>query len=146
MTNYKKLIQKIILGTLALSVIVVVGVTLFSAVYTSAQIQTLENAVCSTGNQLDKAARCAFIQPGQGTRAGIASFILQIARFITYIAGAIAVVIIVISGVQRMNISDAKAAETSNKNLTNAAVGLAIAILAYTAVGVLSVFLVGSFF
>jgi Type IV secretion system pilin len=145
MTTLKKLVKKIILGTLVLSAIAVVGVSLFGAIGASAQngIEVLGSKVCNDGIS---AGQCAFIQPGVASKGGVAAFILSIARFITYIAGAIAVVIIVIAGVQRMNISDAEAAKTSDKNITNAAIGLAIAILAYTIVGVLSVFLVGNFF
>jgi hypothetical protein len=150
MTTLQKLVKKIILGTLIISAVAVVGVTLFGTVNTLAQATTgipnLGRAVCSSGPNLDSRANCAFINPEDATRGGIANFILKIARFITFIAGAIAVVVIVISGVQRMNISDAKAYESSNKNLINAAIGLGIAILAYTIVGVLSVFLVGNFF
>jgi hypothetical protein len=147
MTTLNKLVRKIILITLVISAIAVVGVTLFSSVNSvdvAAQIQVLGNKVCNDGVNV---GQCALVQPPTTANApGVASFILSIARFITYIAGAIAVIIIVISGIQRMNISDADAAKNSNNNLTNAAIGLAIAILAYTIVGVLSVFLTGSFF
>jgi hypothetical protein len=149
MTTLKKLVKKIIIGTFVLLVIAVVGATLFSnisSVDVAAQIQVLGNRVCNDGVN---AGQCALVQPpANGATNGpeISKFILSIARFITYIAGAIAVVVIVISGVQRMNISDADAAKNSTNNLTNAAIGLAIAILAYTIVGVLSVFLTGSFF
>jgi hypothetical protein len=166
MQNIKKITSSIFNGLTALSILSLGIVCLTSTITTSAQgtlggtnntttttgtratnasgITIGNNVLCGgDGNQCPVLGKAANATP---SKEGLSVVILAIARFITNIAGAIAVVIIVISGVQRMNISDADAAKTSNNNLTNAAIGLAIAILAYTIVGVLSVFLVGSFF
>ncbi len=149
MKQFKSLFKKLVVSAVMFSAIALAGLsvaTYSSSIVANAQIPTLGARVCGDGTDASVNAKCAFIQPGEATKGGIAAFILQIARFITYIAGAIAVIMIVIAGVQRMNSTDADAAKNSNTNITNAAVGLAIAILAYTIVGVLSVFLIGNFF
>jgi Type IV secretion system pilin len=162
-----KLFKKITKAIVLASILTMLGVSLLSNVNTSAQVPVpvsppTGTTTGATGGGATNAGAITINPtvlcnsangcPVLGTNINAAdknklsAFILSIARFITFIAGAIAVVVIVISGVQRMNISDAEAAKNSDKNLTNAAIGLAIAILAYTIVGVLSVFLVGNFF
>jgi hypothetical protein len=158
MQNLKKITKSIFKGLTMLSILSFGIVSLTASINTSAQTNTTtgtratnasgitisNNVLCGgDGNQCPVLGKAANAAP---SKEGLSVLILLVARFITYIAGAIAVVVIVISGVQRMNISDADAAKNSTNNLTNAAIGLAIAILAYTIVGVLSVFLTGSFF
>jgi Type IV secretion system pilin len=68
-------------------------------------------------------------------RAGVSDFILNIARFLIYIASAISVLFIVWGGYQYISDGgDAKRAETGKKILINALIGLAICILAVTIV------------
>ncbi len=143
-------ILKKILISLSLLTILFGGLISLTNVQTNAQQATNANQIIIEPkvicNNADGSCPVVGKSFGIGNKNVLSSFILQIARFITYIAGAIAVIVIVISGVQRMNSTNADAAKNSNTSITNAAIGLAVAILAYTIVGVLSVFLVGSFF
>ncbi len=72
-----------------------------------------------------------------GSKKGLSDFILNVAKFLTYIAAAIAVVFMVWGAYNWMNVADPKGAETGQKIVTNAAIGLAIAILAYTIVSLI---------
>jgi Type IV secretion system pilin len=67
----------------------------------------------------------------------VAGFILSIAQYLTYVAAAVAVVFMVWGGYKWMDVSDAKGAETGKRIVVNAAIGLAVAILAGTIVAVI---------
>jgi hypothetical protein len=68
-------------------------------------------------------------------RQSVSDFILNIARFLIYIASAISVLFIVWGGYQYISDGgDAKRAETGKKILINALIGLAVCILAVTIV------------
>jgi Type IV secretion system pilin len=77
---------------------------------------------------------------------GITALILSIARFLSYISVAIAVLVIIYGGYLYLNPTDSKGAETGQKVLVNAAIGLAVAITAVTIVSILSQILTGSYF
>ena len=154
MKQFKSLFKKLVVSAVMFSAITLAGFVMTSSVTSFAQngIETFGTKVCSGVDKSGAlvAANCPLVNlnpnDNRPVPLKIASFILSIARVITYIAGAIAVIVIVISGVQRMNSADADAAKKSNERITQAAIGLAVAVLAYTIVGVLSAFLVGNFF
>jgi Type IV secretion system pilin len=77
---------------------------------------------------------------------GITALILSIARFLSYISVAIAVLVIIYGGYLYLNPTDSKGAETGQKVLVNAAIGLAVSITAVTIVSILSNILTGSYF
>lgn len=76
----------------------------------------------------------------------IIALIIRVARFLSYISVGVAVVVIIYGGYLYLNPADAKGAETGQKVLVNAAIGLAIAITAVTIVTILSGILTGSYF
>jgi Type IV secretion system pilin len=77
---------------------------------------------------------------GEGTdlRKTISDFILGAARILTFIAVAVAVIYMVWGGYQWMNVNDPDGAKKGQQTVTNSAIGLAVAILAYTIVGLLA--------
>jgi Type IV secretion system pilin len=77
---------------------------------------------------------------GKGTdlRGTIAGFILGAARILTFLAVAVAIVYMIWGGYKWMDVNDPKGAETGQKIVTNAAIGLAVTILAYTIVGLIA--------
>ena len=98
------------------------------------------DALCGTGGcpLISKPSEVA----GTGNiKEGVSSLIIEVAKVMTYIAVAVAIVFMVYGGYMWMNVNDPKGAETGQKIVTNSAIGLAIAILAYTIVGLLSSFL-----
>jgi Type IV secretion system pilin len=76
----------------------------------------------------------------------IVTLIISIARFLSYIAVGVAVIVIIYGGYLYLNPADAKGAETGQKVLVQAAIGLAIALTAVTIVTILSQILTGSYF
>lgn len=76
-------------------------------------------------------------------RETITALLLTVAQFLTYIAVAVAIIFIIYGGYQWMNVNNPESAATGQKTVTNAAIGLAIAILAATVVSLLSSFLQG---
>jgi hypothetical protein len=102
-----------------------------------------------TANELCGGTSCPLIADPDGfvgdgdLRTSITSIILTVAQFLTYIAVAVAIIYIVWGGYKWMDVNDPKGAETGQKIVTNAAIGLAVAILAATLVGLLANFLQG---
>jgi Type IV secretion system pilin len=86
---------------------------------------------------------CPLIADPQGTVGGgdlrgtISTFILGAARILTFIAVSVAIVFMIWGGYQWMNVNDPKGAENGQKTVTNASIGLAVTILAYTIVGLI---------
>lgn len=80
-----------------------------------------------------------------GGREGVASFIIQIARLLTYIAGAIAVLFLVYGGVRYLTAQDDGATKNARAIIQNAVIGLVIAIVAYSIVSIVSGLLSGQF-
>lgn len=74
----------------------------------------------------------------------IGQFIIGLAQFLSYIAIAVAVLFLVISGLQLVtDTGDGKRAESAKKNFFTTLIGLVLVIAAFTIVQVLSQFLVG---
>ena len=80
------------------------------------------------------------------SQRGVVDLLIRIARFLSYISVGVAVLVIIYGGYLYLNPADAKGAETGQKVLVNAAIGLAIAITAVTIVTILSGILTGSYF
>jgi Type IV secretion system pilin len=78
--------------------------------------------------------------------ASIVVLLISIARFLSYISVGIAVIVIIYGGFLYLNPTDAKGAETGQRVLTQAAIGLAIALTAVTIVTIISQLLTGSWF
>ncbi len=87
---------------------------------------------------------CPLIADPQGALGGgdlrgtIANFILGAARILTFLAVAVAIVYMIWGGYRWMDVNDPKGAETGQKIVTNASIGLAVTILAYTVVGLIA--------
>jgi hypothetical protein len=74
----------------------------------------------------------------------VAQFIIAFASFFSYIAVAVAVLFLVISGLQLVtDTGDGKRAESAKKNFMTTIIGLVLVIVAFTIVQVLSNFLAG---
>jgi Type IV secretion system pilin len=80
------------------------------------------------------------------SQQGVVALLIRVARFLSYISVGIAVLVIIYGGYLYLNPADSKGAETGQKVLVNAAIGLAIAITAVTIVTILSGILTGSYF
>lgn len=77
-------------------------------------------------------------------REGIVEALVGIAQFLTFIAAGVAVLFMVFGGYKYMSSNgDSEKAESGKSTLVNASIGLAIAILAYTIVFILSSVLSG---
>ena len=119
-----------------------IGMLVFGSIGT-----TTTFAVELPGNDKICGGNCPLIGNPQGVvgdgniKEGVSSLIIEVAKVMTYIAVAVAIVFMVYGGYMWMNVNDPKGAETGQKIVTNSAIGLAIAILAYTIVGLLSSFL-----
>ena len=100
--------------------------------------------VCISSNGGKCAIVCNF--KSLNTTQEIVGVILRIAQFLTAIAVALAVLAIVYGGFKYMNPTDAKGAESGKTILVNAAIGLAIAILAGTIVTLVKGAVSGSYF
>jgi hypothetical protein len=78
-------------------------------------------------------------------REGIVKALVGIAQFLTFIAAGVAVLFMVFGGYKYMSSNgDSERAESGKSTLVNASIGLAIAILAYTIVFILSQVLSGN--
>jgi len=124
---------------------IITGIKLFPhiGVYSLTSIQPKAQnipEVCPNGN-------CPLIGTnsvdGLDTEA-IGQFIIGLAQFLSYIAIAVAVLFLVISGLQLVtDTGDGKRAESAKKNFFTTLIGLVLVIAAFTIVQVLSQFLVG---
>jgi Type IV secretion system pilin len=92
------------------------------------------NNLCGNANKCPLIGTAAATGGKLATREGVSNFILNIARFLIYIASAISVIFIVWGGYQYINAADPKGAENGKKILINAIIGLAVCILAVTIV------------
>jgi hypothetical protein len=77
---------------------------------------------------------------------GLAKFIIGIAQFLTFLAVALAVLFMVWGGFKYITSDGAEEAGRGKETLINAAVGLVIAIVAYTIVFLISSVVQGDFF
>lgn len=151
-----KNIVKLITKSIAIASFVVALSTIFISLPASAQTVTQQAPTATTANTQATAGttRGGKLTPDVcggscpltgssnigatlGNKAGLSNFILNVAKFMTYIAAAVAVVFMVWGAYNWMNVADPKGAETGKTIVTNAAIGLAIAILAYTIVSVI---------
>ena len=94
-------------------------------------------------------SRCALVANPLNTVSGnsrqtIFAFIISIARLLTFLAAAIAIVFLIYGGYQYITDDGSEAnAKKGKLIITNAVIGLAIAILAYTIVGLVLGLLAG---
>jgi Type IV secretion system pilin len=77
---------------------------------------------------------------------GLAKFIIGIAQFLTFLAVALAVLFMVWGGFKYITSDGAEEAGRGKETLINAAIGLVIAIVAYTIVFLISSVVQGDFF
>jgi Type IV secretion system pilin len=89
---------------------------------------------------------CPITNTAPTSAPAIVTLIISIARFLSYIAVGIAVIVIIYGGYLYLNPTDAKGAEAGQRVLVQAAIGLAIALTAVTIVTILSQVLTGSYF
>jgi hypothetical protein len=68
----------------------------------------------------------------------ISEIVIKAAQFLTFIGVSISIVYMVWGGYKWMDVNDPKGAETGQKIVTNAAIGLVVIILAYTIVGLIT--------
>jgi Type IV secretion system pilin len=80
-----------------------------------------------------------------GGQEGVAAFIIQIARVVTYIAGALAVLYLVYGGVRYLTAQDDGATKSARGIIQNAIIGLVIVIVAYSIISIVSGLLSGQF-
>lgn len=76
---------------------------------------------------------------------GVTNIIIQVARTITYIAGALAVLLLVYGGIRYLTASDEKTVGTARLIIQNAIIGLVIAILAFAIITIVINLLSGQF-
>ena len=95
-----------------------------------------DNSACGLGNSTSV---------GTG-KDGIVTTIISIARILTYITGALAVLFVVYGGLRYLTAQDEKGAGDARVIIRNAIVGLVIAVVAYSIVSIVSGLLSGSFF
>ncbi len=89
---------------------------------------------------------CPITSTAPTSAPAIVSLIISIARFLSYISVGIAVIVIIYGGYMYLNPTDPKGAEQGSRILTQAAIGLAVALTAVTIVTILSQILTGSYF
>ena len=80
---------------------------------------------------------------GQDLKKVISDFILGAAKILTFIAVAVSILYMIWGGYTWMDVNNPDGAKKGQQIVTNAAIGLAISILAYTIVGLLTGFLTG---
>ena len=139
-----KIIQKAF-SSLALSAIFLsLSLSFVSPVETLAQLRL------PTRDQLCNGNSCPAIGSAEPTKltepGGLAKFIIGIAQFLTFLAVAVAVLFMVWGGFRYITSNGAEDAGQGKEILTNAAIGLVIAIVAYTIVFLISNVVNGNFF
>ncbi len=102
--------------------------------------------LCANSGSAGGANSCPITSTAPTSATDIVKLIISIARFLSYISVGIAVIVIIYGGFLYLNPTDAKGAETGQKVLVQAAIGLAIALTAVTIVTILSQILTGSYF
>ena len=145
MTQLKKLFSMGLLAILAFS-------SISSSLVTNAAGSPLlpdGNTLCKAkGNSGDDACK---LSGGAGAniaggKEGIVETIISIARILTYITGALAVLFLVYGGVRYLIAQDEKGAGDARIIIRNAVIGLVIAVVAYSIVSIVSGLLSGTFF
>ena len=81
---------------------------------------------------------------GSDLKKVISDFILGAARILTFVAVAVSILYMIWGGYTWMDVNNPDGAKKGQQIVTNSAIGLAIAILAYTIVGLLTGFLTGN--
>ena len=80
-----------------------------------------------------------------GGAQGVVKIILTIARLVTYIVGALAVLFLVFGGIRYLTAQDEKGAGDARTVIMNAVIGLIIAIVAFSIVSIVSNLVTGTF-
>ena len=144
MTQLKKLFAIGLLSILAFS-------TISGSLITNAGSALLPDGkiLCKAkGNTGDDACKLSGGSEAEikGGQDGIVTTIISIARILTYITGALAVLFVVYGGLRYLTAQDEKGAGDARVIIRNAIVGLVIAVVAYSIVSIVSGLLSGSFF
>jgi Type IV secretion system pilin len=142
--NLKNL-KKFVLPLSMMAILVVGAVSLTHFGFLDVTASGLTSKVCPTADGCPGISNPEAIFGGtDDPKQKIADFLLGVAKFLTFIAVSVAVIFMVWGGYQWMNVTDPKGAEAGKTTVTNAAIGLAVAILAYTIVALLAGGLTGN--
>ena len=141
MTQLKKLFSIALLSILAFS-------SISGSLVTNAASSPLlpgDSVLCkdNTGGE----TACGIGKGGSltGGKQGIAETIISIARLLTYITGALAVLFVVYGGLRYLTAQDEKGAGDARVIIRNAVIGLVIAVVAFSIVSIVSGLLSGTF-
>ncbi len=108
---------------------------------TSGGDQTPTNSLCDSAKFTYENGICLpkpLVKGGLADSSSLSDLIFKVLKLLLGLAGAIAVVLVVIGGFQYLtSAGNEEQAESGKKTLINAAIGLVVIILAYTAVNVL---------
>jgi hypothetical protein len=135
------LIRKTFLSVLTFGLLFV---SLFGVIIT---VPTFAQAVPSSSTLCNSSCPVIATPPTTTNRNDLAAFILNVARFITFLGGAVAVLFLVYGGI--LYITDNGSGDSAKKGkaiLISAVTGLVVVIVAYTAVGLISGLVQGNLF
>ena len=136
MTQLKKLFSIALLSILA-----------FSSISGSLVTNAASSPLLPSDTVLCKGSACGIGDSSSvaGGKAGIAETIISIARLLTYITGALAVLFVVYGGLRYLTAQDEKGAGDARVIIRNAVIGLVIAVVAFSIVSIVSGLLSGTF-
>jgi hypothetical protein len=139
-------IKKLISGSL-LSIVAIAGFASLVSTPAYALDTVLGNStICKTSGT--DAKGCAITNDSSitGGAEGVAGFLIQIARLVTYLVGALAVLFLVYGGVMYLTAGgDDGKVKSARGIITNAIIGLIVAIVAFSIVTIVQGLVTGTF-
>ena len=141
MSILKKLFSGSLLAILALTAI---SGLVSSPAYAASGAPT---STTLSNNEICKGAACGVTGGAtfDGGAQGVVGFLLTVARLITYVVGALAVLFLVYGGVRYLTAQDEKGATDARTVIMNAIIGLIIAIVAFSIVSIVQNLVGGQF-
>lgn len=127
--------------------ILLIGFTLISVSLPANAIGFLPTSsdICGVDGSSNNACNAIGGESTVKGATGVTNITIQVARTITYIAGALAVLLLVYGGIRYLTASDEKAVGTARLIIQNAIIGLVIAILAFAIITIVINLLSGQF-
>jgi Type IV secretion system pilin len=142
---YMSIIKKIFSGSLlAILALTAIAGLVSSPAYAASGLPTgttLSNDEICTGAACAVTGGTSF---GGGAQ-GVVGFLLQVARLITYLVGAIAVIFLVYGGVKYLTAQNEDGAKGARTIILNAVIGLIVAIVAFSIVTIVTNLVGGQF-
>lgn len=142
---YMSFIKKLFSGSLLAIIALTAIAGLVSApAYAQSGLQT---GTTLSNNEICTGASCAITGGTEfgGGAQGVVGFLLQVARLITYLVGAIAVIFLVYGGVRYLTSQTEDDAKGARTIILNAVIGLVVAIVAFSIVTIVQNLVGGQF-